>query len=258
MAANPSTSPTLPCEQCGYANEPERVYCHNCGSKLDRSLLPKAAEKSQESPEKARKRIEKITNPKTNVLWREAKALFKVAFFSALVAAVFLICQKPDGLPEGKRETSMRLVSSDMMDALGSPIPKRVEFSDDDINQYLKQAVNKPKETIVPGVTVDRAYIHCEPGVLHITSEMSAFGLPMFSRIDYKLDVKEGKFIPTIVGGAFGRLSIDPQAMQYCDYAFGTLFAALQREHKQMDKMQSVTVEDGKISLTTKGAVLGK
>jgi len=94
--------------------------------------------------EKARKRIEKITNPKANILWRELKALFKVAFFSALLAAVFLICQKPEGLPEGKKEPSMRLVSSDMMDALGSPIPKRVEFSDDDINQYLKQAV-KPR-----------------------------------------------------------------------------------------------------------------
>jgi len=91
-----------------------------------------------------------------------------------------------------------------------------------------------------------------------MTSELSAFGLPLFSRIDYKLEIKDGKFIPTIVGGAFGRLSIDPQAMQYCDYAFGTLFTSLQREHKQMDKMQTVVVGDGTISLTTKGVALGR
>jgi hypothetical protein len=41
--------------------------------------------------------------------------------------------------------------------------------------------------------------------------------------------------------------------MQYADYAFGTLFTSLQREHKQMDKMLSVTVQDGRIDLVSKG-----
>src|ERR1700757_2562322 len=82
-----SPAPTLPCEQCGYVNEPERVYCHNCGSKLDRSLLPKAESKAVEAPEKVRKRVEKMTNPRSGWFGREVKALFKVVFFSALLAA---------------------------------------------------------------------------------------------------------------------------------------------------------------------------
>ena len=32
---------TLTCAECGFVNEAERVYCHNCGKKLDRSLIPK-------------------------------------------------------------------------------------------------------------------------------------------------------------------------------------------------------------------------
>ena len=103
MAANPPPSTnSLPCEQCGYANEPERVYCHNCGSKLDRSLLPTVEEKKQDHPDKVRKRIEKMTNPKSGSVGREIKALFKVAFFSALVAVIILLVQKPDDLPELK------------------------------------------------------------------------------------------------------------------------------------------------------------
>lgn len=253
MPANPpAPAPTLPCEQCGYANEPERVYCHNCGAKLDRSLLPKAQEKVQEHPDKAKKRIAKMTNPKSGSFLREVKTLFKVAFFSALIAAVFLILQKPDDLPEPKKSESERMINSDMMEAIGSPTPARVSFSDADINSYLKRAI-KTKDTMVPGVQVVHAYVACLPGVLRIYSEQSSFGYPTFSRIDYKLEVKDGKFIPTIVGGAFGKMAVDPQLMQYADYAFGTLWDSLTREHKQMDKMLSVSVQQGRIDLVTKG-----
>ena len=41
--------------------------------------------------------------------------------------------------------------------------------------------------------------------------------------------------------------------MVYADYYFGTLWESLQREHKQMDKMLSVTVQKGRIDLVTKG-----
>ena len=195
MSTKPEPGATLPCEQCGYANEPERVYCHNCGSKLDRSLLPKAAEKPQEHPEKARKRIEKMTNPKSGGVLREIKTLFKVAFFAALVAVVLLVIQKPVDLPDLKKKDDPRLVSSDLMEALGAPKPTSVSFSDDDINHYLEQTI-KPKDTMVPGVQVVHAYVTCEPGVLHIYMEQSVLGLPLFSRIDYRIEVKNGKFTP--------------------------------------------------------------
>lgn len=258
MPPNPPPSAGLPCEQCEYVNEPERVYCHNCGAKLDRSLIPKKDEKKLEPPDQARKRIAKMTNPGSGWFWREIKALFKVAFFSALLAAVYLILQKPDDVPEPSKDPNMRLISSDMMEALGSPTPRQISFSDDDINQYLKKQTQKPQDTIVPGVQLVHAYVQCVPGILRITSEQSAFGYPLFSRIDYKLEVKDGKFTPTIVGGAFGKISVDPQLMQYADYAFGTLWTALAREHKQMDKMQKVTVSAGRIDLITKGATAAR
>lgn len=255
MSKNPpAPGPTLPCEQCGYNNEPERVYCHNCGSKLDRSLLPKAAEKVQEHPDKVKKRIEKMTNPKSGWFAREVKALFKVAFFSALVACIILIVQKPEDLPELKKTDEMRLVSSDMMEALGSPTPARVSFTDDDINHYFKQQIfRQRKPTMIPGFDVVQAYVACVPGVIRIYSQQNAFGFDTYSRIDYKLEVKDGKFIATVVGGAFGKLNIDPQLMQYADYAFGTLWDSLARERKQMDKMLSVNVQQGRIDLVTKG-----
>jgi hypothetical protein len=244
--------PTLPCGQCGYENEPERVYCHNCGSKLDRSLLPKVAPKDQEHPEKIRKRVQRMTNPNSGWIWRETKMLFKLAFFSALLAAGILVFWEPDDLPEIKKSEELRLLSSDMMEVMGSPTPARVSFSDNDVNQFLQKSI-KTQDTVVPGIQLVHGYVACKPGVLHIYAEYSVLGISTYSRIDYQLPFKDGKLAPKIVGGAFGRLSIDPQLMQYGDYAFGTLWTSLDREHKEMDKFQSISVQDGRIELVSKG-----
>ena len=252
MPTNPSPTANLPCEQCGYLNEPERVYCHNCGAKLDRSLLPKVEEKKLEKPEQARKRIEKMTNPQSGWIMREIFMIFKTAFWGAVVAILILLFRAPDDVPETKKGGSDRLISSDMMEALESPAPRPLSFSEDDVNQYLKQML-KPKPGSY-GVEFSRAFVRLRPGEMRITSENSVWGFPMYAAADFNLEVKDGKFQATIVGGHFGRLSIDPQLMRYSDAIFGDLWGSLKRERGQMDKMASVKIEDKRIDLVTKGA----
>ena len=253
MAKNPSSTANLPCEQCNYLNEPERVYCHNCGAKLDRSLLPKGEDKKQESPDKARKRVEKMTNPASGWVWRDIKILFKTLIYAALVAAIILVARAPDGVPDPKKEPTMRLVNSDMMEALESPTPRALTFSEDEVNQYFKQML-KAKEGAIPGVQFTRAYVNLTPGSLRINSENSLVGYPVYSGVTYRVEVKDGKFLSTVIGGNFGRLAVDPQLMRYADTAFQGLWTSLKREREKMDKMSSIVVGDKRIDLVTKGA----
>jgi hypothetical protein len=233
-------------------NEPERVYCHNCGSKLDRSLLPKTEEKKQEGPEKARKRIAKMTNPQGSVVVREIKALFKVAFWSAVLAAVIQIVRPPEGVPDPKA-VSDRLVSGDMADALESPQPRGISFTQDEINSHLKRKV-KAKETMVPGVQVTRIFVNLRPGTLRLCPEYDVWGYPMYAGVEYSLEVKDGKFTATPVGGNLGRLSLHPELMKYVEPAFAGLHSSVASERKQMDQIAIVKVEDKRIDLATKGA----
>src|SRR6266568_2439636 len=93
----------LTCGACGFANEPERVYCHNCGAKLDRSLLPVVEEdKKEESADAARKRIKRMTNPAGYSFGQLLKSLIFVLFWAVLAAAIILIARQPDGVPENK------------------------------------------------------------------------------------------------------------------------------------------------------------
>jgi len=251
--SNGTPAANLPCGQCGYENEAERVYCHNCGAKLDRSLLPKEEEGSgkTETPGQARKRIAKMTNPKTGGGMREVKTAINVLIYSALLAAVFLITQKPDGVPEPSREVMERMAGSDLMDALAEPQPKRLDFTEAEINGHLLQLI-KSKDGVVQ---FKRAYVNLMPGVIHIGSEQRIFDLPFYSGVLYRLEVKDGKFTPTILGGNFGRLAVHPLAMQYLDFFFQKLWTALDRQRKQMDGMQAVEVKKGTIMLVTKAGV---
>src|SRR6266853_6633622 len=133
-------SEQLKCGTCGFANDPERVYCHSCGAKLDRSLMPIVEDKNQQGgAEAARRRIKRLTNPSTFSVGLFLKKLIVVVFWAAFVAALILIVRQPDGVPDPKGETSSRLVQSELMEAAQSPAPRSIAFSEADVNSALKQ-----------------------------------------------------------------------------------------------------------------------
>ncbi len=246
----------LTCGACGFSNEPERVYCHNCGAKLDRTLLPIVEQdKNQESAESARRRIRKMTNPSGMTVGQLLKSLFSVCFWAALVAAIGLIARKPDGVPEDKNEIPTRLVQSELMDAVQAPGPRTIGFTEAEVNATLKQSLKRAGSASgIPGIEFQRAYATLKPNIIHIGTQQALWGFPVHAGVDYRLTVVDGKFTPIMVGGNFGRLPIHVAAMKYLDAAFQKLWTALKREHEQVQKMQSVTVGQGQIVFVTKGA----
>ncbi len=245
----------LRCAQCGYENEAERVYCHNCGGKLDRTLLPKVEEdKSRESPEKARRRIKRMTNPTSNPVLRELKALVTTLTWAAIAAAVYLMARAPDNLPPVKGVGDTRLVQSEITEAIESPVPRRISFSQEDINQALKQSLRGKEGGLIPGIKYERAFVNLHPGAVRVNNQQSLWGYPFYSSVTYKLKMKDGKFAPALIGGSYGRLPIHPEAMQYLDFQFKKLYAALKRERAYLDKLQNITASEGQLTLVTKGA----
>ena len=97
MAATP---PTITCKQCSYANEPERVYCHNCGAKLDRSLLPKEPAKAgKETQDQARKRVRKLVNPARGFFTNWHRAFFNALGAGVSIAVLVQMARPPAAVP---------------------------------------------------------------------------------------------------------------------------------------------------------------
>jgi uncharacterized Zn finger protein (UPF0148 family) len=251
----PTQTLKLTCGQCGFENEPERVYCHNCGSKLDRSVLPKLEEqKKEESVEEARKRVAKMTNPSATSLAREIWTFCKTVGAAALCASLILVARQPDGVPGTKMDMLPRMISMEIHEALNSPQPKAIAFAESEVNAHLLKTV-KAKEGVVPGVQFKRMYVNFLGGnALRTSTEQSLWGYPIHSGMTFRIGVVEGKFRATCEGGNFGRLRVHPLLMEQVDFAFQKLWASLKREREQMDRMQAVIVDKERISFVTKGA----
>ena len=254
MATTPS-GPTLTCSACSFVNEAERVYCHNCGAKLDRSLLPKHEEGSKESLEKTRKRVQKITNPGGFSIVKELKAGANVLIWSALVAAIIQIVREPENVPSAKLPEDLvpRMVSGEIMEALESPRAVAVKFSEAEVNYSLRSSLKTKAKGMIPGVDFERAYVLFEPGNVLVGLQQSVGGFPLYSGVRYSIGIKDGKFYSICQGGNFGRLAVHPELMKYAAIAFSPLWTALKREHSDVEKMQQVLPEKGQITLVTKG-----
>lgn len=252
----PTQEVKLTCGQCNYANEPERVYCHNCGSKLDRSLLPKVEEqKKEESAEQARKRVARMTNPKATSLGRELWVFCKTIGSAIACAVLILMARAPEGVPSSKLDVLPRMISMELHETLNVPQPRTIAFSEADVNAHLLKSV-KAKAGIVPGVEFKRMYVNfLGDNVLRVSTEQSLWGYPIYSGMMFRVGVVDGKFRADCAGGNFGRLRVHPLIMSNVDFAFQKLWTSLKRERDQMDRMQTVLVDKGRIQFVTKGGV---
>ena len=233
-------SPILQCASCGHQNEPERVYCHNCGEKLDRSLLPTQKQLESETDAQKRRRVKRMMNVNRGAFGREVKTFFTVICFAALVAAIFLYWQKPADAPPTRMETLPDRNAGDVWRALvDNKAALSTELTEDEINAFLKNAL-KAAESSVPGVKFERAFLTFRNGTITVTSERSAWGLPMFSSTTYAPRAADGSVKFETVGVNFGKLGVDPRIPGVSGLGLGGLKTAMAKEIANFERLAAV------------------
>lgn len=247
--AQPSKQ-TLTCSQCGFENEPERVYCHNCGTKLDRSLLPKDTTSPEETMAATRRRVRKLTSPGRG--WHEFKTACSTLVWAALVASIYLILSEPSRKPlPREKEVSASLISVLIDDALQAPTATVLQFTEADISQHMRSRVKGAE--VIPFVEFKRAYALFTDGKITIGVVQDLFGLPLYSSIEYDIEVVGGSFRATKTGQWFGRLGIDPRIPK-ADTVFQPIWAGLKREQPLIERAQAVDITGERIVIALKPA----
>src|SRR5262249_49427586 len=83
----------LICAECRHENEAERIYCHNCGERLDRSAV--SAQQKGQDPNAERRRLQKMMEGPT-ALRRNFFRVSKLALAAVGAAALVEIALPPD------------------------------------------------------------------------------------------------------------------------------------------------------------------
>lgn len=239
----PNDTPVLQCASCGHQNEPERVYCHNCGQKLDRSLLPKSIEASKESPEAVRRRVKKMMDVKGRGAFKQnVKTFFTVIAFSAVIAAGYLYFQTPDGVPPKKSDFIPNNMPGDLWQRLvESPQAMVHEFQEEEINYFLRQSL-KPADSSIPMVKFERAFVRVNEQTITVTVERSVYDMVnVYNSTEYapRNGADGVTFEP--VGVYFGKLGLDPRIPSAAGLGLGGLQDALKKELAHFNRLKSVT-----------------
>jgi hypothetical protein len=245
-----TTTPTMTkvvCTECRHENEAERIYCHNCGERLDRSVV--AANKKAHDPNEAHRRLQKMLGP-PNRARQNFFAVSKLALLAAVVAALVEIALPPE-LPAPTKVVSPQ-IDLDLENAASFQKPGPLEYSQDQINAYLAYRFASKKKTLNnPVLTFVRGTASFREGACTIGVERSLFGYSLFSRTSYRVEASAGKIAATNNGGWIGRMPVHPAIMQFADIIFVDVWSALERERKLLGKMGAVNFHDGSVSITT-------
>ncbi len=242
----------LKCNKCGFDNELGRIFCHQCGSKLDLNQIkppsrggPKIRRKGRMTPAKF------------------ARIVIELIFLLVALWGVYLACQTPEVRPF-KPTNSQLLAADDKRLVLEQMVqqsrPASVEVSATELNAFISSmSFEKSKGT---GMEVVPLALRADLG--EGTVELSFLGeLHSGDYLSKKLyisytgapTVEDGAFDFKPVSATVGELPIHPallQATPFVQGVFERLFSRLDNERSVLDQLTSIEVHRDRVVFTYK------
>jgi hypothetical protein len=243
--AETRTTTKVICTECRRENEPQRIYCHNCGERLDRSgvVMQKKVDNAAETHKRLQKMMKGPSRTRLNFFYS-----CKLMLAAAVTASVVQMALSPE-FPAPIKVSAPVQMDLELENAvLKSTV---LNYSQQDVNAYLAyRLAGKKKVLNKPLLDFGRAAVVFKEGTCVIGWERLCFGYPLYSLSSYRVDMNSGKISSVNNGGWIGRMPIHPALMKYADIIFADVWSALDRERKLLTKMGSVVVHDGSVTIT--------
>ena len=243
----------LTCPECQRENEAERIYCHDCGARLDRSALANRKTAKVETAEDLHKRMRGMFSQRRVRARLAVVKTIKILLAAIAAAALVVILIPPDVPPAVKTETLPPQINLNLEALTESRQPQTMQFSEGDVNAYLGNVMKRKKEKLEhPLLGFERAILGFTEGNCRMTLERSIFGYSIFTSCDYDVQVKDGKITATPKSAAIGRMPIHPSALPYAGFLFSDAVAAMDREQKLLNKVGSLQMHDKMVEVSNK------
>ena len=131
------TTTKLVCTDCNHENEEERIYCHQCGARLDRSaLIPRKSDREKAAAE-AQKHLQKMFDPKRGRTKRAVSKLSRFVLGSVCCAALVLMFL-PAEMPKPPSSDSFApMINMDLVSATSTPQAAPLVYTQEQVNTYI-------------------------------------------------------------------------------------------------------------------------
>jgi len=242
----------LVCPECRRDNEPERIYCHDCGARLDRTALAKVAPKGEDAKETQRRLLAMLDPQRAKIrhlFFKSSKMIL-----AALATAVLIQMLLPPDLPaRAKTGDFPPQINLDLENAALNHQTAPLQYTEVQVNAYLGSALKSKQAALSKLLNFERAVVSFDETVCRVTAERSLYGFSVYTSTSSKVTVQNGTLNATNIGGSIGRLPIHPMIMKYGDALFTDLWAALDREKKSVAKMGTIEFHPQAVVMVPKG-----
>ncbi len=245
-----ATTVSLTCPECRHENEIERIYCHSCGARLDRSALSARKMPKTEAPEEIQKRLQGMFNQRKARIRSLLLQALKLTLAAGIAAIVVEMLIPPDVPANKKSDNLPPQINMDLEMMVQYHRPPFLRYDEEGVNGFIANTLRTKKEKLNhPLVDFHRAIVRFRDGSCGLTVERSIFGYSFYTTGIYAVELRDGKLTSSTSGGSIGRLQIHPQLMKYAGFLFGDLVTAMQREAKQLSRIGSIEFHDKEVIL---------
>ena len=249
--ASPRNS--LVCKACGYVNESERIYCHNCGTKLNREMLIPQQEVQEEMAQKKQREVKKIMSPGRGNSAKTWRKLWKTAALAAVAGLLIDAVLPPEGvtLPAKDTQALEALPLDTLLESLtAAPTGKRIALREADVNAYLRRERFRKLPSWLTDSIPLRALVHFEPNNATFTLLANVAGHPLCATLSGSLKSdRNAGIVATCTGGSIGRIQIPAQLAGYAGGAIPLLLDSMKRERELLGQLGSIEIGKQQIIL---------
>lgn len=239
----------LVCPECRRENEPERIYCHDCGARLDRSVLAKAPQKEEDAGATQR-RVKSMFDPGRALMKKRFFDVSKLILGALALAGLIQMIRSPD-LPEKPKAAMLPVqISLDLENATVTPSSPQLRYTEEQMNQYLGYSLKSKQTALSKYLTFERAVVGFEQDLCRVTVERSLSGFPLCVSTYFNASIQNDGLVVKNRGGAIGRMPVHPMLMQYGGFLFSDVAAVVERERKSVAKLAAVEFQPKLVVLT--------
>ena len=208
---------SIKCSQCGHENDPTRVFCQECGARLERGAGDEPTISAPTKvPAESRFRGRAAATGLAATIFGFVRGLVSTAILAAILAALIQMARQPEDVPpaQAANEVQAGQLLHTVQVLSGSNYARTIDISQAQANNYLAASIVPDPATSNSIFRADfsRAFVVIRSGELKFFVEQRLFGWPIYM---YLITAPEaaGKASLRVTGGGIGRMPISPRLM---------------------------------------------
>lgn len=241
----------IKCGACGHENDETRVFCQNCGGRLERTETAQTTPKITPVPVK---RAAKRTGPSPlAAIGQFLKGVVAMAILGALIAVFVQFGRTPDGLPAPvvANDAAATQLWEGVKTFASSNFQRTLDVKEDQVNNYLSARIAAADSSGgAASAQFNRAFVVLADGTFRFYVERKYMGLSVYFWAEYQpLAGGEGA-TALLKGGGIGRMPIHPLIFPIVQSrVIAPIYTAMPDTMEVLGKANQVVIEPGLVRL---------